>query len=179
MKINTIKLAIFSQILSLGIIIFPVKILAQPNNCYMEDVNGNPIDLSGLCGGAGSSSSSSSFNVRIKRRHSGIPVVDVIINNSYSYEMLVDTGASGTAFTVEMAKDLDLKPENIVLIQTPSSSAIAMQSTIVESIKVGKGEIRNVEVIVAPSLPFGLLGQDFLGKYNVTIKEDIIEFKRR
>lgn len=183
MKINTIKLAIFSQILSLGIIIFPVKILAQPNNCYMEDSNGNSVDLSSLCGNGVSSPNSSdnsrSFYVNIKRRYGGIPTIDVIFNGNKSYEMLVDTGASGTVLTVGMAEELNLKTEDIVLMQSASDQAIPISVTTVKSIKVGKGEIRNIKVGISHAIPFGLLGQDFLNKYNVTIKENQIEFKRR
>jgi aspartyl protease family protein len=158
--------------------------------CYMEGPNGEVIDLGGLCGGGGGSSprstggsnstgTASNFRVKIKRRVSGIPVVDVMFNNKKSYEMLLDTGASGTAITVRMAEQLDLEPEGMVLVSTPSDNAFPMSITTINSLKVGKGLLRNVKVIVSPSLDIGLLGQDFFRRYDLTIKQNFIEFKAR
>jgi clan AA aspartic protease (TIGR02281 family) len=185
MKRSISQLIIGSQIAIAILMIAPYQIFAQPNNCYMEDTGGGLIDLSSLCGKGNSipyspsQSNSGSFSVTIKRRHSGIPVVDVLFNRKKTYEMLVDTGASGTVLTVRMAEELGLQPEGYALVQTPSSQAVAMGATTIESIRVGNGEIRNVQVIVSPSLPIGLLGQDFFANYNITIKENRIEFQRR
>ncbi len=187
MKINIIQLIIGSQISMAILTVAPDKISAQPNNCYMEDTQGSLIDLSNLCGGSISTptspsprqSNSRSFYVKIKRREQGIPVVDVLFEGTNTYEMLVDTGASGTVLTVKMAEELGLQPEGYVLVQTPSSKAVALGSTTLKSIKVGNGEIRNVQVVVSPSLHIGLLGQDFFANYNITIKENQIEFQRR
>ena len=158
--------------------------LAQPNNhCYMEDINGSWIDLSNLCGGNSSSpastrqSNSRSFQVEIKRREQDVPVVDVLLNGSKTYEMLVDTGASGTVLTSKMAEELGLESEGKVSASTASSTSVEFQTTTIESIKLGEGEIRDVKVAVSPTLEIGLLGQDFFSKYDVTIKQDKIEFK--
>lgn len=181
MKNNLITTTIISLIFLLPNSFLLEKSLAQPN-CYMEDANGNPLDLSDICGGNSpnfNSPSARSFYVNIKRKQSGIPVVDVIINNQYSYEMLVDTGASSTALTVKMAKDLNLTPENYVVVSTPSSSQTVMPTTIIKSLRVGKGQINNIEVIVVSSMSIGLLGQDFLSRYDVIIETNRIKFKRR
>lgn len=191
MNKNISQLIIFSQLTAIAILITtPEKILAQPDNCYMEDANGGLIDLSNLCGGGSDNklpnsltspnqSNARNFSVKIKRREQGIPVIDVTLNNTKTYEMLVDTGASGTVLTVKMAEELNLQPEGYALVQTPSSEAVALGSTTVKSIRVGNGEIRNVTVIVSPALQIGLLGQDFFAQYNLTIKQDQIEFQRR
>ena len=162
------------------------KTVAQStNHCYMEDTNGGLIDLSSLCGGSPSTLPSQnrgnarSFEVKIKRRQQGIPIIDVLFEGKKTYEMLVDTGASGTVLTVRMAEELNLKPERYVLVQTPSSQAVKLRSTTIKSIRVGSGKISNVEVIVSPALRLGLLGQDFLARYNITIKQDTIKFQRR
>jgi aspartyl protease family protein len=34
-------------------------------------------------------------------------------------------------------------------------------------------------VAISSSLPLGLLGQNFFGHYDVTIKQDVIEFRLR
>jgi aspartyl protease family protein len=38
---------------------------------------------------------------------------------------------------------------------------------------------KNVVVGISPSLSLGLLGQDFLGHFDVTIKKNVIEFRAR
>jgi aspartyl protease family protein len=39
---------------------------------------------------------------------------------------------------------------------------------------------RNITVAVAPpAMPIGLLGQDFYEGYDISIKADVIEFRRR
>ena len=157
------------------------------DGCYMEDVNGQTIDLSNLCGGGVGTRSGSAnirtnnnnFQIQIKRRQSGIPVVEVTFNGKKSYDMLLDTGASGTVLTIRMAQDLELTPEGYIMVQTPSSNATPFPVTRVDSIKVGNAIQRNVEVAVSPTLPIGLLGQDFFGSYDITIRKDVIEFQRR
>lgn len=185
MKKHITQLIISNQIAIALLMVVPDQISAQPNNCYLEDSNGAMIDLSNLCGrnistpSTNGKSNSRSFYVTIKRREQGIPVVDVLFEGKKSYEMLVDTGASGTVLTVTMAEELGLQPEGYVLVQTPSSQAVALGRTTIKSMRVGKGEIRNVQVVVSPSLTIGLLGQDFFTNYNITIKENKIEFQRR
>ena len=51
----------------------------------------------------------------------------------------------------------------------------------VDSIEVGGAVIKNVPVAIAPSpeLEVGLLGHDFFGDYDVTIKRDLVEFRPR
>jgi aspartyl protease family protein len=173
---------------------------ATAQNCYMEGDNGEAIDLSELCGidnGSPNSTtpstttdppssikpnptdSRSRFEIPIKRRDGGTPVVDVIFNGKQTYEMLFDTGASGTVLTVKMAKELRLKTEGTVMVSTPSHNSTPFFTTTVNSIKVGKGILKDVKVVISPTLPIGLLGQDFFDAYDLTIKEDVIEFKRR
>jgi aspartyl protease family protein len=50
---------------------------------------------------------------------------------------------------------------------------------LVQSINVAGAVTDNVAVAIAPALDIGLLGQDFFGQYDVTIKEDVVEFRER
>jgi aspartyl protease family protein len=151
--------------------------------CGMEDINGQRIDLSNLCGSSSGSpairTNPNNFQVSIKRREAGIPVIDVLFNGRKSYEMLLDTGASGTVLTVRMAEDLGLTPEGYVMVQTPSSSATPFTVTTLDSLSVGNAVIRNLEVAVSPTLPIGLLGQDVFSRYDITIRKNIVEFQHR
>ena len=120
------------------------------------------------------------FQVPIKRRAGRTPVVDVTFNGNQVFEMIIDTGASGTVITEEMAQSLGVVPEGEVLADTASGRGVKFSTTTVESIAVNGAEARNVRVAIAGSdLELGLLGQDFFGNYDVSLKQNVIEFHRR
>lgn len=178
--------SIFSTCLLFPLIIFyPSKSLSQTlGGCFMEGVDGQAIDLSSLCGGGDNSLgsngiNSNKFEVPIKRRQSGIPVVNVNINGQNTYEMLVDTGATATVLTVKMAQELNLKAKKVVLVQTPNASATPFPTTQLKSLRVGGNTLTNLEVLVSPTLPIGLLGQDAFKNFDITIKKNVIQFQRR
>ncbi|MEM1366743.1 MAG: retropepsin-like aspartic protease [Cyanobacteria bacterium P01_H01_bin.15] len=165
----------------------PTSTLAQSQgNCFMLGDGGQTIDLSALCGGGsgqGTLTPAGSRNpnvitVPIKRRRGGTPVIDVRFNGQ-SFEMLMDTGATGTAITQGMANTLQLEPEGVFLASTPSDSAVPFRTTTVKSITVNGHTRNNVEVAIAPALEIGLLGQDFYGEFDIVIKQSTIEFRRR
>lgn len=168
-------------LLTISIPFWVTPTLAQNNSgCYMIDSNGNTLDLSSLCGGSSRPSLPSGvYRIPIKRRMGGIPVIDVTFNNNQTFEMLLDTGASGTVLTPQMANTLQLKPEGIAIMNTPSDTGVRVPLSRVNSISVGGATARNLQVIVSPALELGLLGQNFFGNYDVSIKERLIEFRVR
>ncbi len=182
-------------LLSAALTIIPKVTDAQDGQtCFMLDANGKPMDLSYLCQSNSNynSSRNSNFNstpkttyqpgvytVPIKRRHGGIPVIDVKFNDKYVFEMMLDTGATVTALTKPMAHTLRLKPEGSIPIQTPSDELIYLPWSKVKSITIAGMVSKNADIIISPSLPIGLLGQNFFGIYDVTIKQDVIEFRER
>lgn len=169
--------------------------IAQAQNgqsCFMLDANGNPVDLSHLCQSRSATSNyvrstkpvpeavsqPGVYTVPIKRRRGGIPVIEVNFNDRYNFEMMLDTGASVTALTRQMAKTLKIKPEGSVQMHTPSDTIYVPWST-VNSVKTGGIKSKKVAIIVSPALDMGLLGQNFFGIYDVTIREKVIEFRER
>ena len=127
------------------------------------------------------SSSSGVFQVAIKSRHGGTPVVDVTFNSGRQFEMIVDTGASGTVITQQMAVDLGVVPTGKATANTASDRNVEFSLGNVNSIEVGGAVVNNVLVAIAPTanLDVGLLGQDFFSNYDVTIKRDVVEFRSR
>jgi clan AA aspartic protease (TIGR02281 family) len=120
------------------------------------------------------------FKVPIKRRSGQTPVVDVTFNNGQVFEMIVDTGASGTVITPEMAQSLGLNPEGEVTANTASDKDVKFSTTTVESITVAGAVAKKVRVAIGgEDLEIGLLGQDFFGKYDVLIRQDVVEFHQR
>jgi len=92
--------------------------------------------------------------------------------------MIVDTGASGTVIT-QMAAALEwwqwLKQRQIPPVPMRLNFvAISIP------FEVGGAFVKDVPVAIAsPELEIGLLGHDFFGNYDVTIKRDVVEFHPR
>ncbi len=173
-----------------------IAVQAQNNlSCYMLDENGNSINLGHLCQNSNSSNNRNSYRntyeqprpkkkagvhtIPIKDRRSGIPVIDVKFNNKYTFEMMLDTGASDIVITQQMARKLKVNHTETVWVSTPSSNSFPMLAGYVYSVGVGKLTQKNNHVITSLSMDIGLLGQSFLGRYDITIKQDVVEFRER
>ncbi|BAZ14531.1 hypothetical protein NIES4071_63750 [Calothrix sp. NIES-4071] len=114
---------------------------------------------------------------RIKRRDGGCPIIDVTFNGAQEQEMLVDTGASKTSINKKMASDLNVEPVREGYFIMASGKVEKFPIGFVKSIEVGGAKVDNLEVAIIDSKEeTGLLGQNFFGKYDVTIKRDEIEF---
>ena len=184
--------------LVLGTVIFNSLAISPPaqssSACFMLDANGKAIDLGYLCQNSNSTNSRPAKSipaptrsitepgvqiVPIKSRRSGIPVIDVKFNDKYTFEMMLDTGASGVVITQQMAKKLRVNHSETVWVSTPSSNYFKMPAGYVYSIGVGKFTRQNTRVITSPSMDMGLLGQSFFSNYDMTIKSDVVEFRER
>ncbi|MDJ0730727.1 MAG: retropepsin-like aspartic protease [Crocosphaera sp.] len=179
------------QILSTSIVVTAMVVGSSvlptqaQQSCFLQGANGQHIDLGHLCGGGSSNSSQTSaspktgvFTVPIKRRDSGIPVVDVTFNGRHTFEMLFDTGASGITVSTDMAETMGLKAEGEAFSQT-AGGVVPIGLSTVSSVKAGELTSSNLQVAINPSLPIGLLGQTFYGHYDVVIKQDMIELRTR
>jgi predicted aspartyl protease len=116
--------------------------------------------------------------VPIKRRLGGTPIIDVTFNGEQHFEMIVDTGASGTVITQNMANALGVVPVGKAKANTASSKAVEFTIGYVDSMAVAGVVVNKVPVAIAGSeLETGLLGHDFFGNYDVTIKRHVVEFR--
>ncbi len=121
------------------------------------------------------------FQAAIERRIGGTPVIYVTFNGDRKVEMIVDTGASGTVLTQATADALGLVPVAKAKANTASAKAVEFPIGYVNSIQVGGAVVKDVPVAIAPAsvLETGLLGHDFFGNYDVTIRRDVVEFRPR
>jgi len=126
-----------------------------------------------------SSRAGRTYIARIKRRAGGTPVIDVTFNGQRTFEMIVDTGASGTVITNEMASTLGVSVIGKAKVDTASDKSVEVPLAYVNSIAVGGAVIKGVVVAIGNALDVGLLGHDFFDDYDVTIKRDVVEFKQR
>jgi len=127
-----------------------------------------------------SSGGSGVYQVPILRRAGGTPVINVTYNGNRQFEMILDTGASGTVITAQMAAALNVVPVGQASVDTASERNVTFPLGYVDSIEAGGAIAQDVLVAVAgPSLGVGLLGQDFFSRYDVTVRQNVVEFRER
>lgn len=118
------------------------------------------------------------ITIPIKRRIGGTPVIEVKFNGNQNFEMIVDTGASGTVITQKMAAALSIVPVGQAKANTASSKAVTFPIGYVNSMEVGEVRVNQIPVAIAGAgLETGLLGHDFFGDYDITIKRDVVQFR--
>jgi aspartyl protease family protein len=120
--------------------------------------------------------------VPILRRSGGVPVVNVTFNRSQTFEMLVDSGASMTVITRQMARSLGITEADVIdeIRFATANGNVVKPIVLVNVIEFGGLARTRVPVAIAPpGMEVGLLGQDFLGRFDVSIRRDVIEFHRR
>jgi len=120
------------------------------------------------------------YQAPIVRRAGGTPVILATFNGNQSFEMIVDTGASGTVITQSMAQALSVDPVGEAKVTTASARDVPFQLGYVSSLEVAGANVDELLVAIAgPNLAVGLLGQDFFGTYDVTIRQNVVEFRER
>ncbi|MDJ0795968.1 MAG: retropepsin-like aspartic protease [Calothrix sp. MO_167.B12] len=120
------------------------------------------------------------FTAPITRRIGGTPIVQVTFNGNRQFEMILDTGASGTVITQKMAKALEVIPVGTAKANTASAKGVEFPIGYVNSIEIEGARVNRVAVAIAGSeLETGLLGHDFFGNYDITIKRNSVEFRPR
>ncbi len=165
---------------------------AQERDGCVVNLPGTTVNLSKLCGqggpgsagpgyGAGETSAANKtvFRAPIKRLSGKAPVIDVTFNGSRKFEMIVDTGADSTLITKTMARLLKLPIVGNERFGLANGSTVTMPIGRLASIAVDGAVLRNVEVAIAEDMDAGLLGHDFFGNYDMQIKKDVVEFRKR
>ncbi|MDX1978540.1 MAG: retropepsin-like aspartic protease [Pseudanabaenaceae cyanobacterium bins.68] len=146
--------------------------------CYFQGSNGRVTDLSALCGIT--KPQPGVFRSPIKRRKGRTPVIDVTFETargSQTYEMILDTGASGTVITGVMATALGISQVAEARINTASERGVRVPLGYVNRIEVASISAQNILVAIQPALEIGLLGHDFFGDLEITVKRDVVEFR--
>lgn len=162
-----------------GINLLLPRVSAQEaEHCYMINSAGALVNLSKLCPEYQRSHSSTPqvFTAKIKRRHGGTPVIDVTFNGKQQFEMILDTGATQTSITPTMANQLGLVPVGSQRVQVANGEMIELPTGSVTSIEVNGAILNDSKVLIAP-IP--LLGQNFFSRYDVTIRQNVVEFHVR
>jgi len=152
----------------------------SPNKSAAKDPKAPVTVTMGESTGAEPTTAPEVFTIPIKRRSGGAPVIDVTFNGSQTFEMILDTGASNTLITKKMADALAIVPAGKTKADTASSNGVEFSFGYVSSMAAGGIVATDVQVSIAGSgLDLGLLGHDFFGKYDVTIKRDVVELQEQ
>jgi len=104
-----------------------------------------------------------------------VPVTFVVGNSSVTGNLAVDTGASQTLISKRMAQELRMYASGSGE-RAGIGGVVTVDIGKVDSIKVGEAEAKDLQVSVHdfskdPSVE-GLLGFDFLGRYNMSVDSD-------
>lgn len=113
----------------------------------------------------------------------GTHLVSVVINGKHTKEMCVDSGASAISLPFAMAKEMGLEPNSTdteIVVSLADGSRVPGYLKTIESVRVGKFTVENVECIVlhprAVEAP-ALLGMSFLGNFKFEIDANRSELK--
>ncbi|MFY9512441.1 MAG: TIGR02281 family clan AA aspartic protease [Rubrivivax sp.] len=101
--------------------------------------------------------------------------------NGRSVQFMVDTGATTVALGQNEAEriGLDWKGGQQLLTQTANGTAVAHRVTL-RSVRVGEVEVANVAAVVVPApMPMVLLGNSFLGRFQMRRDNDVMRLELR
>ena len=100
--------------------------------------------------------------------------------NGRSIQFMVDTGATSVAIGINDAQRLGIDYQKGKPVRMGTANGVA-QGWLVRfnSIRIGDVEVFDVEGIVGPSMPFALLGNSFLGRFNMNRSNDTMVLERR
>jgi clan AA aspartic protease (TIGR02281 family) len=121
--------------------------------------------------------------IRLDRSRGGW-IADVILNDSRRARFLVDTGASVTVLSPELADALGVAPSaraRVMRLQTIAGETEA-PIVMISSLRVGDIEARDVIAVIHETVGLdGILGNTFLARYTVTLdaRQGLLTVRRR
>lgn len=101
--------------------------------------------------------------------------------NGVSMRFVVDTGASNVVMGVAQAEQLGInyRAGQRVSVNTANGVALAYQAAL-DSVRVGDAEVFHVDATIVPaSVPVVLLGNSFLGRFQLKQENDLLVLEKR
>ena len=101
--------------------------------------------------------------------------------NGQTARLLVDTGASVVVISAATATQLGINFKNGPQIRISTANGVAMAWQLrLDSIRVGGVTVFGVDGVVSPEpMPYVLLGNSFLGRFQMTRENDQMTLSRR
>lgn len=119
------------------------------------------------------------IRVPIQQLSGGTPVIEVLFNGCVPFNMVLDTGAGMTCLTQEMARLLNIIPTGTKRFRMADGWITEDPVGIVRSVSVDRAQVENLEVAISPHAPEGLLGQNYLWRYDIRILQSEVELHLR
>lgn len=109
--------------------------------------------------------------ISLINNHVIVPVKISYKGKTVEAKLLLDTGASCCTINLDIANKLEIKDENTKLgiAQVPGGISFPFGMAVVDSIEAGPNRMLNVEVGIMQTDFDGLLGVNYLNKFNYKI----------
>lgn len=101
--------------------------------------------------------------------------------NGHSVRFMVDTGATSVAIGMNDAQRMGLRYQNGRRIRAHTANGIAEGYLMVlDSVRIGEVDVGGVEaVVIQTPMPFVLLGNSFLNRFQMRRENDVLTLERR
>ena len=119
------------------------------------------------------------IRVPIKSRHGGTPIIEVLFNDCVTCDMVLDTGAGIVCVPEEIARSLNIVFIGNQPLRFADGSVTNAPIGYVRSVSIQKAKAENLEVAVLPRYTQGLLGQNYLWRYDIRILQTEVELYLR
>ncbi|MEO0457336.1 MAG: tetratricopeptide repeat protein [Cyanobacteria bacterium P01_A01_bin.114] len=119
------------------------------------------------------------IRVPIKYLVGSTPIIEVIFNGSCPFDMVLDTGAGITQLTQQMADLLNVVPTGTKRFRVADGWIVENPVGFVRSVAIDRAQVSDLEVAICATATEGLLGQNFLWRYDVRILRTEVELYLR
>jgi aspartyl protease family protein len=101
--------------------------------------------------------------------------------NGRPVQFMVDTGATLVAISQGEAERIGLDYRNAPRAMTQTANgAVPVHRVSLNAVRVGEVEVANVDAVVIPAqMPYILLGNSFLGRFQMRRDNDVLRLERR
>lgn len=101
--------------------------------------------------------------------------------NGKSVKFMVDTGATTVAMGADTAKKIGIDYTKVgkpVFVGTANGMARAWAVKL-KTVRIKNVTLNNVDAVVSTNMPFVLLGNSFLGRFDMQTKNDLLTLKKK
>ena len=100
--------------------------------------------------------------------------------NNRPIQFMVDTGATTVAMGVSDAERMGIDYKKGQMVRMGTANGVAQGWKVkVNTLKIGDIEVYDVDTIVGPNMPFALLGNSFLNRFNMNKTFDQMVLEKR
>lgn len=100
--------------------------------------------------------------------------------NGKPVQFMVDTGATAVAISLEDAKRMGVNLDSAQAIKMSTANGVVPAWRVkLHSVRISEVEVFDVDAIVGLNMPVALLGNSFLGRFNMNRTSDTMVLERR